>query len=466
MTRSTETAGEPIDVRAERPAILLIEHGLGGGVAKHVLDLTGLLQERAEFLLLMPNRGGLLKVSRPRAEFSPALYFRVPQEIAALTEFLRASSIGRIHFHHTLRLDDKITELPHALGIPYDYTVHDYYSFCPQITLTTEVFQYCGEPDEAGCERCLQIRPASTKESIHAWRARNQRFVEGADRVFAPSRSVEQRMRRYFPNAAIVLAPHPEPVEVTSPPQPIWRHRTGSLRIVVLGALNAIKGADLLEASAIDAVDRALPLEFHLIGDAYRNLSRAAGRLTVHGKYRNSDLPGLLERLAPDLTWFPARWPETYSYTLSAALREGLPVAATNLGAIHDRLGGRALSWALPWNASERDWNDFFMALRSNPSQGDGHCVSVTDNYSVPFSYSSHYLLKQPAGIARSGVGRDFDSHRNPLRASPSVLAQYIKGYARDCLSAAYRLPGVRRLAVAVLPEHRLQLLRRWLDKF
>ena len=450
----------------ELPVILLIEHGLGGGVAKHVLDLAGLFHERAEFLRLRPNRGGLLEVSRPCAEFPPALYFRVPQEIAALTKFLRASAIGRIHFHHTLRLDGKIIELPQVLGVPYDFTVHDYYCFCPQITLTTESFQYCGEPDEGGCERCLRIRPANTKESIHAWRARNREFVEDADRVFVPSRSVEQKIRRHFPGATIILAPHPEPVEVTSPPQPIWRHRSGNLRVVALGALNAIKGADLLEASALDAADRALPLEFHLIGDAYRSLLRAANRLTVHGKFRDRELPLLMERLAPDLIWFPARWPETYSFTLSAALREGLPVAATNLGAIHDRIAGRALSWALPWSASEREWNDFFMKLRSDPLLGDGYRVADTDNYSVPFSYSSDYLLEQPPGITKSGIERDFDSFRNPLRASPSVLAQYIKGYARDRLSAAYRLPGVRRLAITVFPEHRLQLLRRWLDKF
>ena len=255
-------------------------------------------------------------------------------------------------------------------------------------------------------------------------------------------------------------------MEVTSPPQPNWRYRAGNLRIVVLGALNAIKGADLLEASALDAADRAFPLEFHLIGDAYRSLSRAANRLTVHGKYRDGDLLRLLERLAPDLIWFPARWPETYSYTLSAALRAGLPVAATNLGAIHDRLAGRALSWALPWGAGAREWNDFFMKLRTDPLLGDGYRVADTGYCSVPFSYSIDYLRKQPPGIAKSGIGRDFDSFRNPLRANPLVLAQYIKGYARDCLSAAYRLPGVRRMAITVFPEHRLQLLRRWLDKF
>ena len=464
--RAQESCYGKLAVSTSRPSILMIEHGLGGGVAKHVLDLAGLLRNRAEFLRLRPNRGGLMEVSSLGGKPAPALYFQVPSEIAGLAEFLRASVVGRIHFHHTLRIGSKITELPQVLGVPYDFTVHDYYCFCPQITLTTESFRYCGEPDEEGCKRCLQIRPASTKESIQAWRARNQKFVEGADRVFVPSRSVEQKMRRHFPDAAIILASHPEPVDVTGEPQRIWRHRGGNLRIVVLGTLNAIKGADLLEACALDAADKKLPLEFHLVGDAYRSLSRAASRLTVHGRYRDSDLPTLLERLAPDLIWFPTQWPETYSYTLSAALRAGLPVAATDLGAFHDRLAGRSLSWTLPWTARNTEWNEFFLKLRCDPLLGDGHRVPFVGDGSAQFSYASDYLLKQPVRIVASAVARDFHSFRRPLRASPSVLARYIKGYARDFLSAAYRQPGIRRLAITVFPEHRLQMLRRWLDKF
>ncbi len=466
MVRGTQTVGEADELGGNLPGVLMIEPGLGGGISKHVGDLAALTRSRADFFLLAPNRGGLLRLSRPVPEAGPVLYFRPPHELDGLVNFLRAAAIGRIHYHHTLRLDGAILKLPEILGVPYDYTVHDYYCFCPQITLTTERFLYCGEPNESGCNKCLQIRPARPKESIEQWRSRHRAFVEGADRVFVPSPSVGRRVHRHFPNASIVCALHPEPIGAKDPPQPVWRHRAGHLRILVLGALSPIKGADLLEACAVDAARRGLALEFHLVGYAYRNLSHAEDRLVVHGKYHDDDVPRLLKNISPHVAWFPARWPETYSYTLSAVLREGLPVAATNLGAIYDRLAGRALSWALPWDSAAQDWNDFFLKLKSNPLMCEEQLISAASSQAKQFSYSRDYLLEQSTRIKNGNINTDFDAYRSPLRGSPNVLAQYFKGYARLYLSAMYRFPGIRRIAVSVFPEHRLHLLRRWLDKF
>jgi hypothetical protein len=119
------------------------------------------MRQRADFFLLAPNRGGLLRLSEPRPESGQVLYFRLPHEFDGLVKFLRAATIRRVHFHQTVRLHDAILRLPEIFGLPYDYTVHDYYSFCPQITLTTESFVYCGEPNEAGCN-CRHGLPRRT----------------------------------------------------------------------------------------------------------------------------------------------------------------------------------------------------------------------------------------------------------------------------------------------------------------
>ena len=34
----------------------------------------------------------------------------------------------------------------------------------------------------------------------------------------------------------------------------------------------------------------------------------------------------------PDVLWFPAQWPETWTYTLSVALATGLPIVASDSG--------------------------------------------------------------------------------------------------------------------------------------
>jgi hypothetical protein len=96
----------------------------------------------------------------------------------------------------------------------------------------------------------------------------------------------------------------------------------------------------------------------------------------------------------------------------------------------------------------------------------EGQLVPAASGQAKQFSYPKDYVLEQSNRIKISDVKTDFDAYRSPLRASPEVLAQYVKGYARLCLSAIYRFPGIRRIAVSLFPEHRLQLLRRWLDKF
>jgi hypothetical protein len=54
--------------------------------------------------------------------------------------------------------------------------------------------------------------------------------------------------------------------------------------------------------------------------------------------------------------WYPALWPETYSYTLSLALHCGLPVVVPDLGAFPERVTGREYSAVVPWNHALAQW--------------------------------------------------------------------------------------------------------------
>ena len=125
----------------------------------------------------------------------------------------------------------------------------------------------------------------------------------------------------------------------------------------------------------------------------------------------------------------------------------------------------RALSGS-PHVCAELFRHDFFLKLSSDPGSCKSLLIPVASGPTTQFSYLKDYLLPQTTSSKTGDADTDFDAYRGPLRASPKVLMQYFKGYARLCLSAAYRLPGIRRLAVTFFPEHRLQRLRRWLDRF
>ena len=171
------------------------------------------------------------------------------------------------------------------------------------------------------------------------------------------------------------------------------------LRIAVIGAIGVFKGANLLEACALDARRRRLPLEYHLLGYAYRRLSGwPASTLREHGPYREEDLAQLLGELAPHVVWFPGSCPETYSYTLSACIELGLPVVATAIGAFGERLAGREWSWLVEPDPAPAAMSDLFVSLRGNFLRGEAPEPVRGEPVAAAFDYHRDYVRDAPRG--------------------------------------------------------------------
>ena len=385
-----------------RHRVLAVLHGIGGGTLRHVHELAATLENRVITLSLIPQANHYVQLSwmDPREAFTENYHW--PNQAAELLALLRDIGISHIHYHHLLGVHPQIMLIPQQLGVSYDFTAHDYYTACPQIALITSANGYCGEKGQAQCEACLAQRPSPTGENILDWRLRHTLFLNGATNVLAPSRDSARRLLRYFPSAHIHFAPHTDIDSGTHTPcpepQPISKH--AHLRVLVIGAVNEVKGGDILEATAIEAARMNAPIEFHLMGYAHRALAtQPRASLSVHGPYQDSDLPRLLQRMKPDLVWFPAQWPETYSYTLSACLQAGVPIAAPNLGAFPERLATRRWTWLMPWNTSPRDWLDLFISLRERnfqtidePSAAPSYPAADEDTLIQPWSYQTDYL--------------------------------------------------------------------------
>ena len=77
---------------------------------------------------------------------------------ALVIKLCRALGIQRIHFHHYADLPRWVLALPDQLSIPFDVTVHDFVTACPQFHFQDDVGKYCGRPDDAGCNICIEIR--------------------------------------------------------------------------------------------------------------------------------------------------------------------------------------------------------------------------------------------------------------------------------------------------------------------
>jgi glycosyltransferase involved in cell wall biosynthesis len=192
---------------------------------------------------------------------------------------------------------------------------------------------------------------------IGAWRGAFGRLLRGAERVFAPSRDVARRIARYFPDVSATVLAHPEVSTVAMP---------RITRVVTLGNLTPEKGLRVVAACAEDARARNLPLSFRVLGSTTEPVPLwPQTQLSIHGQYEDGELPKILGAERPDVIWFPAQVPETYSYTLSVALAAGVPIVAAALGVFPERLAGHSDAILVPWDANPGAWND--VLLRAGP---------------------------------------------------------------------------------------------------
>lgn len=350
-----------------RPKVLAVSHNGAGGTLQHIQELATLLAQQADFLLLQPFEGGrvTLRCVNPAEGFLEA--FQMPDDAARLRDELRQLGVVHVHFHHLMDHGGDVLNLPRDLQVSADFTAHDFYPLCPQLSLVDANGRYCGEQGLDQCQRCLVERPAPDRKSIEQWHRDHRHILMQMRFILAPSQDTARRLQSFVPEASLRLAPHTDlPAGTLLPsPQPPVQAPGRRLKVAVIGALSVLKGADLLEQVALLAAREAAEIDFHLLGHAYRDLcTQPQAHLTVHGRYQGNDLPALLAWLQPDLVWFPVQAPETYSYTLSACLRAGLPVAAPALGAFPARLAGRPWTWIQPWDSSSLDWLRFFQDVR------------------------------------------------------------------------------------------------------
>lgn len=396
---------------AGTPRILMVTHAWGGGVEQHVELLAELLQSHARVMVLRPIDDKSVEL-----DIRGAGRLRVAStDWPALVAALRSLEFDRMHLHHVHGLPREILSLDVELGLPLDWTLHDYLSICPQYQLVNANGQYCREPDAAGCNTCIAGRPHPWNLDIRTWRQLFEVVLKRADRVFAPSQSVCDRVRRYFPDVSVMVLPHPE-LPMIFP---------DVAKIALLGALSQAKGLNVALGVAEHAKQQNSPVRLRLIGHAAEPLPEG---ITATGSYAANDLPSLIAVERPDVIWLPSQVPETYSFTLSAALATGLPIVASDIGALADRLRGVANATLLPFDASTERWHEALLSAaklsgpRRHPGTSPSGAASIWSERTIS-AYVEQYLGALPAA-ARSGDGLALTQLVSRSNASLPLVAQ------------------------------------------
>jgi hypothetical protein len=334
-----------------RRKVLIVTHSLGGGTRQHVEEeIARLTAGGAGVVLMSGGKAGpdTVRLSHPQGAELPSLE-AVPLGGRGLVELLGQLGITEVRLHHLADFGRDaargFTWLIDALGVPLEFTVHDYLAICPRINLADRSGMYCGENGTAGCQRCLlRRRSAFGAPDIRRWRRDYGALLAMARVVRVPDRDVAARLTRYFPRLGnIVVRPHERLRPAPAPLMPTARkRRPGPLRIATIGAIGPIKGFDVLLDLAVEiqagAGAGASAAELTVIGYTRNDGAARAAGITVTGPYRNDRAGAAINAVDPDLILIPSIWPETYCYTLSHALASGRAVAGFDIGAVGTRL--------------------------------------------------------------------------------------------------------------------------------
>jgi glycosyltransferase involved in cell wall biosynthesis len=167
--------------------------------------------------------------------------------------------------------------------------------------------------------------------SVAEWRSEWAELLAWADRVFAPSRAAADLVAEYIPGISdrVLVQPH----GIAAGPEP--EDRPPGRNVVVLGYGGTHKGDSLL-GGVIEAL-AGRGIRWHLFGRKRLSVDDRPD-VNVYGPYDRDDLPRLLHDARIDAALLLSPWPETYSYTLSEAWRQGIPVFGSDLGAIGERI--------------------------------------------------------------------------------------------------------------------------------
>jgi len=254
-----------------------------------------------------------------------------------------------VHVEHLMGLPAALIHALRRRKLPFVITFWDFWWVCANAQLLTNYDQQICDGPRAylNCARCATARagrpglwPAwPPLAALLAWRNRLLReALTAAGRLIAPTEFVR---RWYLAHGApaeklITLPPGLEARPMT--PRPL-RH-DGPTRIAYIGGLSWQKGVHILVEAFGQLGGDA---ELWIAGDETADPAYV-GRLRAHSGPRVR----FLGRLDRDQVWatlaqvdvvaVPTLWYETFSFIISEAFAAGVPVLASRLGPIADRV--------------------------------------------------------------------------------------------------------------------------------
>lgn len=281
---------------------------------------------------------------------------------ADFDRFLEETRPGLLHVHHLAGHAASLPELARRRGIPVVFQLQDWWLLCSRVNLLHSGGGVCTGPSPLKCAACrsLTALPPSflTNPALHALRAGLMRRTLQADRYVAGSEYLVRSWSEagWLPgSAAVDVVPYGSPSAGT-PLSPGTEEPRLPLRFGFVGALMPHKGPHV----AVEAFRGVSPAEavLRLWGDpspdpAYAEALRAAVGETgarIEGAFADGEKERVFSGI--DVLVVPSAGLESYGIVVDEAMAHGVPVIASRIGALVERLDDSCGAFFEPGDAA------------------------------------------------------------------------------------------------------------------
>lgn len=345
----------------EGPVTLHVTHSWGGGVAQWLQSFIEAdndgpsLQLRAEGPQSGAGAGQCLALYRDndldhalgRWWLDPPIdpvCDHHPQVAEVLERIIAGYGVGRVIVSSLVGHSLDVLRT----GLPTVQVLHDHFPAWPLLSVDPARHDH----DLETALRDAALPAEFSGLTARQWQVLAARYAaavqEGTVLLAAPSAATAALHKRLLPTLeshGIALIPHGLPPLPGVEPVPARPRDDGRLRLVVPGRMQSLKGARLL-LEALPELTRHAHLTLLGTGKGGEAFFGQSG-VDVVLEYRRDELPGLLRAIGPHVAGLLSVVPETFSYTLSEMKALGVPVIASRLGSLAERVAHNEDGWLI-----------------------------------------------------------------------------------------------------------------------
>ncbi len=283
-----------------------------------------------------------------------------------------------VHIQHLQGLPVALARYVRRARIPFIITLHDYWWACANAQLLSNYSQQLCQGPKAylNCARCALARSGGSQfwpaipglAALLAWRNRLLRQVtQAACKLIAPTQFVgDWYAGQGVPLERLQVMPHGLPLADIKPSP--TQSPDNTLRFAYIGGLSWQKGVHVL-LEAFNGLGEGV--ELWIAGDeaaepTYAAHLRALASPNVNflGKLSRAEVWETLAQV--DVLLAPSLWYETFVFVISEAFAAGVPVVASRLGALSDRVRDGVDGLLVP-AGDVRAWQNALRRFQQDP---------------------------------------------------------------------------------------------------